>query len=165
MRAEQARIETNAAYPFAEETRILSSRESPFWLALRGKKEFPSLPVCHAEVFIDSLSGLFGDLEPHRPAGLLLADRRTLNGVSVWGNVLDFESDDIATTQLAIDGEIEQRQVALAVCHLKLSAIDQTCFGRSGGLAPVNLPLFQGVRLDVAGDGFSLSCIIILLGL
>src|SRR4029077_13348269 len=63
-----------------------------------------------------------GDLEPYRSAGLLLADRRTLNGVSGWGNVLDFESDDIATTQLAIDGEIEQRQVALAVCHLKLSA-------------------------------------------
>src|SRR5271169_2652079 len=44
-----------------------------------------------------------------------------------------------------------------------LVRIDQTCFGRSGGLAPVNLPLFQGVRLDVAGDDFSLSCIIILL--
>src|SRR5262249_35044444 len=25
--------------------------------------------------------------------------------------------------------------------------IDQTCFGRSGGLAPISLPLFQGVWL------------------
>jgi hypothetical protein len=33
-----------------------------------------------------------------------------------------------------------------------------------GGLAPVSLPLFQGVRLDAAGDGFSLSCMVILLG-
>jgi hypothetical protein len=24
--------------------------------------------------------------------------------------------------------------------------IDQTCFGRSGGLDPISLPLFQGVR-------------------
>src|ERR1700738_5318048 len=24
--------------------------------------------------------------------------------------------------------------------------IDQTCFGRSGGLAPISLPLFQGAR-------------------
>jgi hypothetical protein len=65
---------------------------------------------------------LFGDLKPYRPAGLRLADRRAINGVSVRGNVLDFESDDIATTQLAVDGEIEQRQVALAVSHLKLGA-------------------------------------------
>jgi hypothetical protein len=85
----------------------LSGREALVWLTLRGKKEFPTLPVCHAEVFIDSLPGLFGDLEPHRPAGLLLADRRTLNGVSVRGNVLDFESNDIATAQFAVDGEIE----------------------------------------------------------
>ncbi len=28
-----------------------------------------------------------------------------------------------------------------------LVRIDQTCFGRSGGLAPVTLPLFQGMRL------------------
>jgi len=165
MRTEHARIEPNTTYPVAEETGILSGRKALLGPTLCGKKELSVLPVRHTQVVINRLPGLFGDLEPYRSAGLLLADRRTLNGVSVWGNVLDFESDDIATTQLAIDGEIEQRQVALAVCHLKLSAIDQTCFGRSGGLAPVNLPLFQGVRLDVAGDGFSLSCIIILLGL
>src|SRR5438552_10239888 len=27
--------------------------------------------------------------------------------------------------------------------------IDQTCLGRSGGFAPVSLPLFHGTRLDV----------------
>jgi integrase len=32
---------------------------------------------------------------------------RQLNGVSVRGNVLDFESNDIATAQFAVDGEIE----------------------------------------------------------
>jgi len=100
----------------------LSGREALLGPTLCGKKELSVLPVRHTQVVINRLPGLFGDLEPYRSAGLLLADRRTLNGVSVWGNVLDFESDDIATTQLAIDGEIEQRKVALAVCHLKLSA-------------------------------------------
>src|SRR6266581_9773422 len=38
-----------------------------------------------------------------------------------------------------------------------LVRIDQTCFGRSGGFAPVSLPLFQGIRLDATGVGFSLS--------
>ncbi len=45
-----------------------------------------------------------------------------LDGRSVWGNVLDFESNYIATAQLAIDSEIEQGQVSLAVSHLELGA-------------------------------------------
>src|SRR5208282_49916 len=122
MRTEHARIEPNAAYPLAEETGILSGREAMLGPTLCGKKELSLLPVRRAEVFVDRLPGLFGDLEPHRPAGLLLADRGTFNGVAVWGNILDLESHDIATAQLAVDGEVEQRQVALAVCHLKLGA-------------------------------------------
>jgi len=90
MCAEYTRIEPDAAYPVAEEARILSGREAALWLTLRGKKELSELSVCHAEVVIDRLSDLFGDLEPHRPAGLLLPDCGSLNGVSVWGNALDF---------------------------------------------------------------------------
>src|SRR5579864_1014691 len=44
-----------------------------------------------------------------------------------------------------------------------LVRIDQTCFGRSGGLAPINLPLFQGGRLKAAGAEVSSSCMVILL--
>src|SRR5450755_1751101 len=44
-----------------------------------------------------------------------------------------------------------------------LVRIDQTCFGRSGGLAPISLPLFQGARLAAVGAGISLSCMVILL--
>ena len=62
---------------------------------LRGKKEFSALSVRHKEVVIDRLPGLFGDLEPYRLAGLLLANRRSLNSVSVRSNILDFEGDDI----------------------------------------------------------------------
>src|SRR5258708_31318663 len=43
-----------------------------------------------------------------------------------------------------------------------LVRIDQTCFGRSGGLAPTSLPLFQG-RLDAITAWVSLSCMVILL--
>src|SRR5450631_4378771 len=45
-----------------------------------------------------------------------------------------------------------------------LVRIDQTCFGRSGGLAPISLPLFHGTRLGAAtGAEVSLSCMVILL--
>src|SRR5258708_12578329 len=43
-----------------------------------------------------------------------------------------------------------------------LVRIDQTCFGRSGGLAPTSLPLFQG-RLDAITAWVSLFCMVILL--
>ena len=77
--------------------RILSGREALIRLTLRGKKEFSALSVRHKEVVIDRLPGLFGDLEPYWLAGLLLANRRSLNSVSVRSNILDFEGDDIAT--------------------------------------------------------------------
>src|SRR5258708_28251229 len=41
--------------------------------------------------------------------------------------------------------------------------IDQTCFGRSGGFAPVSLPLFQGTRFGGVGVAITSSCIVILL--
>src|SRR5579863_10042057 len=40
--------------------------------------------------------------------------------------------------------------------------IDQTCFGRSGGLAPIILPLFQGMRFLGSGP-FAMSDMIVLL--
>src|SRR5216684_969962 len=45
-----------------------------------------------------------------------------------------------------------------------LVRIDQTCLGRSGGFAPVTLPLFQGTRLWGVGVAFTWSCMAILLG-
>src|ERR1700693_3620306 len=56
---------------------------------------------------------------------------------------------------------IATSRVRPAICSLV--RIDQTCFGRSGGLAPTNLPLFQGTRFGAAGVGLSLSCMVILL--
>ena len=122
MRTEHARIETDAAYPVADEASILSGREAPVLMALRAEKEFTLLPLRRTEVVINRLPGLLGDLESYRLAGLLLADRCALDGVSMRSNVLEFESDDIATAQFAIDSEIEQRQVALTICQLELGA-------------------------------------------
>ena len=38
--------------------------------------------------------------------------------------------------------------------------IAQTCFGLSGGFEPVNLPLFQGIRLAAGEVEFSISCMV-----
>jgi hypothetical protein len=54
---------------------------------------------------------------------------------------------DVATTQLAIDRRVEQGEIANRHSINNPVRIDQTWFGRSGGLAPINLPLFHGVQL------------------
>lgn len=55
--------------------------------------------------------------------------------------------------QLAIKGEVEESEVALSPPICSLVRIDQTWLGRRGGLAPMSLLLFQGVR----GQGFDCS--------
>jgi hypothetical protein len=42
--------------------------------------------------------------------------------------------------------------------------MDQTCFGRTGGFAPISLPLFQGVRVGPFDRQASLSDMVGLLG-
>src|ERR1700692_3804077 len=93
MRAVYARIEPDATDPVSEDTGILSGREGLLGPALSGKQELSLFPVNRAKVFIDRLPGLFGNLEPHRPSGLLLPDRDTLNGVAVWGTLLEGRVD------------------------------------------------------------------------
>ena len=90
MGTELAWIESDAIYPVADKTRILSDRKASIGPSLCGKKKISSPPVPCMEIIIDRLSGLFGDFEPYRPTGLLLADRCTLNRVSVRSNVLYF---------------------------------------------------------------------------
>ena len=58
------------------------------------------------------LAGLLGDFEFDRPACLPLADRRPVHGIAVRGDIFDLEANDIATAKLAVDGEIEQRQIS-----------------------------------------------------
>jgi hypothetical protein len=48
-----------------------------------------------------------------------------------------------------------------AICSLV--RIDQTRLGRRGGLAPINLPLFQGSRRGAWGNATKWSCIVVLL--
>ena len=97
---------------------------------------------------------LFGDFKPHRLTGLLLTDRGTLNRVSVC---LNPQSDDIATAQLAIDGEIEKRQIALAIGHLKLGTDRPDVLRRQRWFSASQLAF---VPRDI---GFSLSCMVALL--
>src|SRR5450631_563944 len=56
----------------------------------------------------DCFPRLFGDLKRHVPLRLLLHDDRAGGDMTVLDHVVDAKSHQIAPTQLAVDGEVEQ---------------------------------------------------------
>jgi hypothetical protein len=48
-----------------------------------------------------------------------LAGGRPIDGIAIRSNVLDLERDDIATSQLAVDGQIEQGQITGSLVDLE----------------------------------------------
>ena len=69
----------------------------------------------------------------------------------------------MTAAQLAIDGEIKQRQIAHLSLIWRVIRIAQTCFWRSGRRGPIRSPLFQGTGLGVVVVKFSFSCMVALL--
>src|SRR6266436_9128906 len=69
---------------------------------------------------VDRLSGLFCHLELDRLARLLLAHSCTIDRATMRIDVLDAQADDVASSKVAIDGQIEHRPVACSTRDLKL---------------------------------------------
>jgi hypothetical protein len=98
-------------------------------------------------VVIDCVPRLLRQFKADRATSLALANGRSIDRVTVRCNVIGLYNDNVAAAKLAIDRKIEERQVTYLPLHLKFRRDRQTCFGLSGGFAPVSLPLFQGPAL------------------
>jgi hypothetical protein len=93
---------------------------------------------------------LLCQFKPNRTPGLSLSYCHSIHGVSVGRYVINPDSYYVTAPKLAVDCQIEQRQISRLPVILRIVRIAQTCFGLSGGFAPVNLPLACG------GENFSL---------
>src|ERR1700730_14989577 len=120
MCTESACVEPNALDPFANQSRILARRDRSAGVAATGKKEFARLLVESSHILINGLACLLGQLKPDGLTCFLLTHCRTVNRISVRCDVLDLQSNDIATAQLAIDGHVEHGKVTDFALHLKL---------------------------------------------
>jgi hypothetical protein len=67
----------------------------------------------------DGAPGLLGDLELNRPAGLLLDHHRSIPDPPARAYVVDFHSNEVATPKLAVDSQIEHREITLAPFQLE----------------------------------------------
>src|SRR6516162_1782188 len=66
-------------------------------------------------------------------------------------NVFDPQSDDISSSSLLSMARLNIAKSRIRRASSNLVRIDQTCFGRRGGFAPINFPLFQGSRREACG--------------
>ena len=70
------------------------------------------------EPLADGAPGLLGDLELHRSARLFLDHSRSVANSASAGNVIDRQPDEIATPELAVDGQVEHREIPPASFQL-----------------------------------------------
>ena len=67
----------------------------------------------------DRVPRLLGDLKLHRSLGLLLHDDRRGSDPTALDHIVDAKPDQIAPAQLAVDGEVEQREFPGSMIQLQ----------------------------------------------
>src|SRR5215467_6034624 len=119
MGAEQFGIETNAHEPIRKKSRILAGRDAPSCTTVAGEEEFTQLLSRDLQIVVDRFASLVRQLELDRTSRLLLPNRRPIDGVSPRGDIVHLKGNDITAAQLAVDGQVEHRQVSGATLYLQ----------------------------------------------
>ena len=75
---------------------------------------------------------------------LPLAHLRTIDGMSVRCHILHLQADDVAASQLTIDGQIEHREIACSPLDLQFAPNRPNVFGAKRRLSPCQFALIPG---------------------
>jgi hypothetical protein len=87
---------------------------------------------------------LLSQLKPDGPPGLFLPNGRPIDGIAIRSNVLNLKGDDIATSQLAVDGQIEHGQITRSLVDLELGPDRPDVFLPQRRLGSNQLPFVPG---------------------
>jgi hypothetical protein len=120
VRSKEARVQTNAGNPFGDHPGVLPRRYRHVPTSTAAKEVLAWFLIGGSDIIIDRLAGLLCHLEPDRLAGLPLAHGCPIDRMTMRSNVLDPQADNVASSELAIDGQIEHREVACAPSDLQL---------------------------------------------
>lgn len=93
----------------------------------------------------------------NRTLRLSLDDHRPQEHLVAVGHIANAEADEIAPTQLTVDGEIEHRQIANVTDVLKVNP-DRPDRWASGIARELALPARAVVRILVTNVGSRLNC-------
>ena len=120
MGAVQMRVQPDAGNPARDESRILSRAHTEFRARVGLEKKFAEFLPAHLDVAVHRLAGLFRQFKSDGPPGLFLAHGRAIDRIAIRSYVFDPDSDDITASQLAVDRQIEHRQIAGSLLDLEL---------------------------------------------
>jgi hypothetical protein len=112
-------IEAGALDPTMDDAGVLPCREMRPQPETAWKQVSTSTSVKGSQPLADRAPGLFCDLELHRPAGFFLDHGRSLANPPAGAHLIDPHPNEVATSELAVDGQIEHRKIALAVLQLQ----------------------------------------------
>ena len=88
------------------------------------------------------------DLKLHGALRLVLHDDRSCRRSVSMAHVADPEGDEIASAQLAVDAEVEEREFADPTIHLQADAQRPDVFYLEGGFLPDDLALVSRLALS-----------------
>ena len=95
---------------------------------------------------VEGLPGLIRQLELDRSPGLLLPDGRTIDRIAIGATSSTLKATTSQPRNLLSIARLIRARSRVRLSITSRVRIDQTWFGRSGGLAPISLPLSQEAR-------------------
>ena len=108
--------------PLIDETRILAGAEMIGMVDTAWEHVIAQRSAAALEPRQKTGPRVRQQLELDRSSGLPLDDGRSSSDLPAYDDVPDFEADDIATAQLAVDGNIEQRPIAKSPMLVEIEA-------------------------------------------
>ena len=106
---------------------------------------------------VERLAGLLGQFKSNRSPGLSLSYVRSVDSIAIGSNVIDPNGYHVAAAHLGVDGKIEHRQIACSPPNLELGSDCPDVLLPGQRLAPINFPLFQGIRFGTNWAVFEFS--------
>src|SRR5208337_4350443 len=113
------RIESNRPRPGTNDPGVLPSRKMRRRQHAARKEELLRLQMGRRDPGSDRVPRLLGDLKLHRSLRLLLHDNRAWSDMNALDHITNAKPDQVASAQLAVDGEVEQREFTSSMIELQ----------------------------------------------
>src|SRR5690349_23099343 len=94
-----------------------------------AEHELTKLFLAGSQVFINGLTSLLSQLKSNGLPSLFLADSGPIRCITVRRDILDFECNNIAGPELAIDRQVKHRKIARSLLCLEFAPDGPNMFG------------------------------------
>jgi hypothetical protein len=105
------RIKPDARHPPGKKASILAGCHGPIARTAPSEQILTRPLAGFLQEVVKGLPGLICQLELDGPPGLLLSDGRTIGRIAVRSDIFDPQANDIATTQLTVDRNVEKGKI------------------------------------------------------